>query len=468
MAKDPKRPNQDHWFDIANQIGSDSADELDDYFAGAAAEPLESIDSILREVEGDTPESDESQNEVVMDLSGDVDQNEEVVDEPAFAGFDQDPDEADQSTVEAETKDPLDIDWGTPPKREYPKASKDESTEKTVDVSVPISSETTSRVDEEPKLSKQKKPASQPMRQNEQKPAADRSVDSWDLLANDLGIEKPWELEETIDEPELIEDEETVSEVSAASDVDTPGVQSFDSIFDTSSENADEDKLSEEAAHDVLSQMFAFGDPSQDKEPVSETRPFDVSEGEDESDPFAAKTLPDNDLGFDSFNSTQDNPPKNVEVDSEADDEEFIEFDVEALTDGEEAGRGRSRRRRGRRSNQNESTGRKEEDISDDREDRKSAAKEKPANRRSRRSKDKTGSADSNKWKEKQSDQRGEDRPAKKPAESKNQKKEQISSETDRKKKKIPTWGEAIDHLIDNNLAIRKKSNNSGKKRRRR
>lgn len=467
MAKDPKRPNQDHWFDIANQIGSDSADELDDYFAGAAAEPLESIDSILREVEGDNPETDESQDDIQFDMSGSADQSEEIADEPAFAGFDQEPDAAEHVTVEAETKDPLDIDWGTPPKREYPKANKDESANKPADVSVPVFSEETKPVEKESKSSQEKKRADQPVRQKEQKPAADRGVDSWDLLANDLGIEKPWELEETIDEPELIDEEETVTEVSDTADADTPEVQSFDSIFDMGSDEADENKLSEEAAHDVLSQMFAFGDPNQDKNPVSETKSFDVSE--DESDSFAAKSSRDNELGFDSFNSSKDTPQKNVDADSEADDdEEFIEFDVEALTDGEEAGRGRSRRRRGRRSNQNESSGRKEEDSSGDREDRKSAAQEKPASRRSRRSKDKTGSADSNKWQEKQSDQRSEDRPAKKPTESKSQKKEPISSDTDRKKKKIPTWGEAIDHLIDNNLASRKKSNNSGKKRRRR
>ena len=129
MAKDPKRPNQDHWFDIANQIGSDSADELDDYFSGAAAEPMESIDSILKEVEGDDSEASNPDEDGVFDEPTTAENSlntESSFD--AIAEFQLGDDTLEQAAYteasdgRAENdEDPLNIDWGQPPKRDYSK-----------------------------------------------------------------------------------------------------------------------------------------------------------------------------------------------------------------------------------------------------------------------------------------------------------------------------------------------------------
>ena len=93
---------------------------------------------------------------------------------------------------------------------------------------------------------------------------------------------------------------------------------------------------------------------------------------------------------------------------------------------------------------------------------------EKPSGRRRNR-----GAQDSREesksWKEDKRDQQsGSKKAAKKPTESKSHKRDLDTNEPERKKKKIPTWGEAIDFLIDKNLQNRKKPGNSGRKRRRR
>ena len=461
MAKDPKRPNQDHWFDIANQIGSDSAGELDDYFSGAAAEPMESIDSILKEVEGDDSESSNL-------VDGDA-FNEPITAENTFstenpldatAEFQQEDDtpetmanvQASDDQIESDD-DPLDIDWGQPPKRDYSK-NLDEPTVQPSDSekrSLADSTDTESEI--------QPKHQVQPQENDQHKTAGPSSVDSWDILADDLGIERPSEAEATAEEADDFDD--GMSTIFEKVEQDPESDLPLSPIFEESESEQDSDKLDEAAANDVLSQMFAFGDPNENRDtekPTKQSLDTSTEQARDE-------------IGFE-FNSSQfeETEEPAAAVDSEIEEnEEFIEFEVESLTDSSGPSQNKSRRRRGRRSRRDASVESDSPDNESEFDDAHSPEREeKPSSRRRRRGAQDSREESRSRKEDKRDQQSGSKKAAKKPTESKSHKRDLDTNEPERKKKKIPTWGEAIDFLIDKNLQNRKKPGNSGRKRRRR
>jgi hypothetical protein len=435
MSQNPKRPDQDHWFEIVNQIGSDSSRELDDYFVGASAEPLESIDSILKEVEGSETVRAES--------TAESDQGADFADEMSGDSASFNDHSSQTREFPSGEDDSLTIDWGTPPKR----AKSTQSASESKDVSEKSEK---SRKSERP--TRTEKPSRAPVQQKQLKsppPASPKSskVDSWDLLADDLGIEYPSQAQITIDEVSPTDSQSSFvqSDELHVDDAQPEPLMNQD-LFEPQ-------QVVDDPAQDVLSKMFAFGDPQESKS-RSDRQQKTADKG---SDKPVERVVSERDL------------PAEKRTDAEDEDElsdDFIEFDVESLTDENEQTQRRSQRRRGSRGDQNarpERESKPPEQSSRAEKPRRPESKSRGDSSRRPRNAPKDDYVDL-------PDDLPEVKPERKAGDGDGARKPrpESSQEAARKKKKIPAWSEAIGHIIETNLNARKKSNPSGKKRRRR
>lgn len=433
MSQNPKRPDQDHWFEIVNQIGSDSSRELDDYFVGASAEPLDSIDSILQEVEGSEA--------VCAESSSESDQGADFADEMTRDSVSIDAHSIQTREIPSGEDDSLTIDWGTPPKRA-------KSTQSAAEAKDSGGKSEQSRKSERPMRTEKSSRAPVPQKQLKSTPPASpksSKIDSWDLLANDLGIEYPSQAQISIDEISPVESQSSFvqSDELHVDDAQPEPLMSQD-LFEPQG-------VVDDPAQDVLSKMFAFGDPPQSKSRFDRPqKPADKG-----SDKPVERFVSEGDLTAE----------KRTDAEEEL-SEDFIEFDVESLTDENEQTQRRSQRRRGSRGDQNERPARESKPPE------KSSRAEKPRSPESR-SRGDSSRRPRNAPKDdyvdlpddlpevKHERKSGDGEGARKP-------RPESSQEAARKKKKIPAWSEAIGHIIETNLNARKKSNPSGKKRRRR
>ncbi|MGI9517534.1 MAG: hypothetical protein ACR2NP_10830 [Pirellulaceae bacterium] len=424
MSEKPESTRYIHWQDVAEQLGADNATEIEDYFGTARFEGPDPDESELPPRQT-TMTDKESQMSFKSDAPG---PDEAPSTETAELA------KADQS---ADPGSDLVIDWSQPATEPAPTPVAETEAKK------PVS-----------------KKRSRPRKAVEESPAASAPADPpveshWDDLASTLGVSPdvapatppPAASEST---PVAAESTESASrsrsskkrrsrsESPKSHDEEKPAASAFGAgLIDL---EATEDDREEDAQKAILSEMFV---PSEDPSV------YDVD------DETSAAGDPDD---FD--DDQEDELDGGVIIEG---DEEFIEFEVEDL---EPAGK-RPRRRpasreqsreesdrpaRGRRSRRDEeerparSRKRRDESAPASGRSRSNEDEEERPRRRRRRRKSTSESSDSRST-----------RPSR-AAEADLDDSTDLDDHADRKPKKLPTWSETIDVIVEANLASRKKS----------
>ena len=394
--------DKNKWQEIADILGSESQDEIYDYFGGTtkrsddAAGPVE-----LTSEELDLPEpppqpapkdelsladsQDESQEEQV-DFA-----NMETVEWDGTESSDDDSDDAFPSLS--------DLDAPVPPKAKQKKPKRTEKPKKAAVEKVPV----------------------------EPTPAADEPVEleandgHWNDLAAELGIASS-ELAHDVDleEPDLVDSlTESKTEIDDSAPQIPDDLSTVSSLFEP---------LESDQSEEVLSSMFVpSGDQSFDEPESSAEVVEDFVDEDAEFIEFDVQDLDEEDSG--SSDRRRNRKRKRSQPTSDLQETE------EEQEEEKRPRRRRERSRRGRRDGQQEERASGRSEVGSDSEQHD----DQPRRRKSR-------SRDDN-------DQRAE-------------RDSKVSATSSKKSKKnVPTWSEAVDSIIDGNLSSRKKSTGQRRRR---